>query len=158
MSPSRDPFGFPAKSRSRRGKPIGTEPIIVVAQPGQEVRIVVPDAANVSAGILQPGDSRASPSGSGDSRASPSGSGDSRASPSGSGDSRASPSGSGDAQAQNPFAFLPTERGFSPAPLTVIARSGQEIRIVVPDETGSIPGFTTRPIPADSRASPSGSG
>jgi|ERR1051326_1883354 hypothetical protein len=147
MSSSRDPFGFPAKPRPRSAKAIGGNPIVVVAQPGQEVRIVVPDDGSVGAGIQ----------GRADSRQSPSGSGDSRASPSGSGDSRASPSGSGDAQAQNPFGFLPVQRGFSPTPITVIARSGQEIRIVVPDESGSIPGLTRRPS-GDSRASPSGQG
>lgn len=147
MSPSRDPFGFPAKPRPRRGKPIGADPIVVVAQPGQEVRILVPDEGNVGGGIQGPADSRQSPSGSGDSRASPSGSGD----------SRASPSGSGDAQIQNPFGFIPAQRGFSPTPITVIARSGQEIRIVVPDESGAIPGLTRGPS-GDSRASPSGQG
>ena len=113
MKPSRDPFGFTAKSR-----PQGTDPIVVIAKPGQELRIVVPDDG---------GDGQTS----GD--ASQSGSGD--ASKSGSGD--ASQSGSGDGKVQQPFGFSTLTRGYSPTPLTVIVRSGQEIRIMVP-ESGSV--------------------
>src|SRR5438128_11486389 len=108
MSSSRDPFGFTAKAPAQ-----GTNPIVVIAQPGQEVRIVIPDDRADGAG----------PGGRGDSRASPKGSGDSRASPKGSGDSRASPKGSGDAMAQEPFGLSAIQRGFSPSPITVIAHS-----------------------------------
>jgi hypothetical protein len=145
MSPSRDPFGFSAGPRPR-----SVDPIVIVAQPGQEVRIVVPDDGGVgpwTSGIGGPADSRQSPSGSGDSRASPSGQGD----------SRASPSGSGDAKGRDAFGFTSLPRGYSPTPVTVVARSGQEIRIVVPDASGSIPGLARVPS-GDSRASPSGQG
>jgi len=146
MSPSRDPFGFTAKP-SPQG---GTTPIVVIAQPGQEVRIVVPEDGDGMSGLRGPGDNRVSPSGSGDSRVSPSGKGDDRVSPSGKGDDRA----------QGPFGFTPIRRGFSPTPVTVIARSGQEIRIVVPDDSGSIPGLVgmRRGPSGDSRVSPSGKG
>ncbi len=146
MSPSRDPFGFTPK------KPVpSTRPTIIVAQPGQEVRIVVADSSGAVPGMY--GDSRVSPKGSGDSRVSPKGSGDSRVSPKGSGDSRVSPKGSGDIFSQDPFGFRTYRRGFSPSPITVIAQSGQEIRIVVPDESGQIPS-----VRGDSRVSPKGSG
>src|SRR5215475_2296232 len=133
MSSSRDAFGF--KSKTRPQSPQGTNPLIVVAQPGQEIRVVIADDGSGGGGSQDSGDSgpRGSQSGSGDSgpRGSQSGSGDSgpRGSQSGSGDSgpRGSPSGSGDA-----FGFTPFPRGFSPTPITVVAHSGQEIRIVVP--------------------------
>ena len=144
MSSSRDPFGFAPRKRAQ-----GASPTIVVAQPGQEVRIVVPDESGYIPGM---GDSRVSPRGSGDSRVSPRGSGDSRVSPKGSGDSRVSPKGSGDVISQDPFGFKTYRRGFSPNPITIVAQSGQEIRIVVPDESGAIPGV------GDSRVSPKGSG
>jgi len=144
MSSSRDPFGFVPRKRAQ-----GASPTIVVAQPGQEVRIVVPDESGFIPGV---GDSRVSPRGSGDSRVSPRGSGDSRVSPKGSGDSRVSPKGSGDVISQDPFGFKTYRRGFSPSPITIVAQSGQEIRIVVPDESGAIPGV------GDSRVSPKGSG
>jgi hypothetical protein len=145
MSSSGDPFGFKPRKRAQ-----STRPTIVVAQPGQEVRIVVPDESGFIPGV---GDSRASPRGSGDSRVSPRGSGDSRVSPKGSGDSRVSPKGSGDMISQDPFGFKTYRRGFSPSPITIVAQSGQEIRIVVPDESGAIPG-----VAGDSRVSPRGSG
>jgi hypothetical protein len=110
---------------------------------------VVPDESGFIPGV---GDSRVSPRGSGDSRVSPRGSGDSRVSPKGSGDSRVSPKGSGDVISQDPFGFKTYRRGFSPSPITIVAQSGQEIRIVVPDESGAIPGV------GDSRVSPKGSG
>ena len=127
MNPSRDPFGFKAKG------PPNTDPIIVVAQPGQEFRVIIADDGGVGGVSQYSGDSgrASSPSPSGDSgRAS---------SPSPSGDSgrASSPSGSGDAGAKDVFGFKPSPRGFSPTPITVIAHAGQEIRIVVPDQTGS---------------------
>ena len=149
MNTSRDPFGFGPKPETKATS-ISTS--IIVAQPGQEVRIVVPDRSGAIPGF---GDNRASPSGSGDSRASPSGSGDSRASPSGSGDSRASPSGKGDLFSQDAFGFKTYRRGFSPAPMTIVVQPGQELRVVVADSDGRIlPGA----LPGDSRASPSGKG
>lgn len=131
MSPSRDPFGFSSKTGVQSQQ--GTNPIIVVAQPGQELRVIIADDGSVGSGSQNKGDSgrASSPSPSGDSgRAS---------SPSPSGDSgrASSPSPSGDSGFQDPFGFTPLPRGFSPTPLTVIAHSGQEIRIVVPDQTGS---------------------
>jgi len=138
MNPSRDPFGFTSQTRPQ--SPQGRNPLVVVAQPGQEIRVVIADDGTGGGGSQGSGDSgpRGSSSGSGDSgpRGSSSGSGDSgpRGSSSGSGDSgpRGSSSGGGDA-----FGFQPLPRGFSPAPITVIAHAGQEIRIVVPDGTGS---------------------
>src|SRR6266536_3971590 len=119
MSSSRDPFGcVPRKSAS------STQPITVVAHPGQEVRIVVPDGAGAVPAL-------------GDSRSSPAGSGDSRSSPSGSGDSRSSPSGSGDVISRDPFGFRTYRRGFSPTPITIVAQAGQEIRVVGPDAGGA---------------------
>jgi hypothetical protein len=49
-------------------------------------------------------------------------------------------------------------RGFSPTPITVIASAGQEIRIVVPDDSGSLPGVAgpARRPSGDSHASPKG--
>jgi hypothetical protein len=128
MSPSRDPFGFTANR-----PPKSTDPIIVVAQPGQELRVIIADDGGVGGGFQSSGDSgrASSPSPSGDSgRAS---------SPLPSGDSgrASSPSGSGDAGAKDVFGFKPFPRGFSPTPITVVAHAGQEIRIVVPDQRGS---------------------
>src|SRR6266536_1667279 len=109
MSSSRDPFGcVPRKSAS------STQPITVVAHPGQEVRIVVPDGAGAVPAL-----------------------GDSRSSPAGSGDSRSSPAGSGDVISRDPFGFRTYRRGFSPTPITIVAQAGQEIRIVVPDAGGA---------------------
>jgi hypothetical protein len=155
MSAESDPFGFdqPAPGFSPR-------PMTVVALPGQEVRIVVADGSGAIPGFFLDGaspkgsgDSGASPKGSGDSGASPKGSGDSGASPKGSGDSGASPKGSGDARIQDPFGFVGLPQpGFSPRPITIIAQAGQELRVVVPDLRGGVPG-----IHADT-ASPKGSG
>jgi hypothetical protein len=145
MSAESDPFRFetPAPGYSPR-------PMTVVALPGQEVRIVVADSLGATPGFYL---DSASPKGSGDSGASPKGSGDSGASPKGSGDSGASPKGSGDAGIQNPFGFVaPRQPGYSPRPITIIAQAGQELRVVVPDLAGGVPG-----VYADS-ASPKGSG
>ena len=160
MSSSRDAFGF-----RRQGGPVRSAgATVVVAQPGQEVRIVVPDSRGRLRGFgdsspsgsgdnSPSGSGDSSPSGSGDS--SPSGSGDS--SPSGSGDS--SPSGSGDSSpsgsgdilvSRDAFGFRSYRRGFSPSATTIVARPGQEIRVVVPDGRGRIMGLGD--------ASPSGSG
>ena len=137
MSPSRDPFGFKSKPRPRGQQ--GTNPIIVVAQPGQEFRVIIADDGGVGGRFQNIGDSgrASSPSPSGDSgrASSPSPSGDSgrASSPSPSGDSgrASSPSPSGDA-----FGFQSVPRGFSPTPVKIVAHPGQEIRIVVPDQTG----------------------
>jgi hypothetical protein len=151
MNPSRDPFGFPATSRRPQGQ--GTSPIVVVAQPGQEVRIVVPDDGGMAGTGGGRGDSSASPKPSTDSSASPKPSTDSSASPKPSTDSSASPKPNTDAGSQDPFGFRAFRRGFSPTPVTIVARSGQEIRIVVPDESGSVPGLAQR-FSGDSSASP----
>ena len=143
MTSSRDPFGFRRREAGTRSK----GETLIIAQPGQEVRIVVPDGRGTVRGFgdaSPSGSGDASPSGSGD--ASPSGSGD--ASPSGSGD--ASPSGSGDIISRDAFGFKSYRRGFSPSATTIVARPGQAIRIVVPDERGRITAFGD--------ASPSGSG
>ena len=141
MSPSRDAFGFTSKTRPQ--SPQGTNPLTVVAQPGQEIRVVIADDGSDGGG-QDSGDSGPRGSHSGDSgpRGSKSGSGDSgpRGSKSGSGYSgpRGSKSGSGDSGPRSSpsgdaFGFTPFPRGFSPTPITVVAHSGQEIRIVVPD-------------------------
>ncbi len=39
----------------------------------------------------------------------------------------------------DPFGFETPAPSFSPAPLTIIARPGQEIRILVADEAGNLP-------------------
>jgi len=149
MSPSRDPFGFPSKTDPGRQGPKGSDPIIVVAQPGQELRVVIADDGGGGGvgGVVR---NRADTSGA----ASPSGKGDSSgaASPSGKGDSSgaASPSGKGDSGSKDPFGFQPFQRGFSPTPITVVAHRGQEIRIVVPNATGALQG-----IAADASGAPS---
>jgi len=129
MGPSRDPFGFSTKKRGQ-----SASPLIVVVQPGQEVKIVAA-SDDVESSV---------------------GSGDSRASPKGSGDSRSSPRGSGDVS-QDAFGFRSIRRGFSPSPITLVARSGQEIRIIVSDEAGQT-GVQTHGFSGDSRASPKPSG
>jgi hypothetical protein len=145
MNPSRDPFGFPAKSRvAQSTRPIqgpGTGPIVVVALPGQEVRILVGDGGGGGGGLR------------GDSSVSPGGKGDSSVSPGGKGDSSVSPGGKGDLSSQDAFGFRTFQPGFSPTPVTIIARSGQEIRIVVPDQSGSVPGLIQR-FSGDSSVSP----
>jgi len=135
MSPSRDPFGFSSKSPTVAAK--GTDPIVVVAHPGQEFRVIIADDAGPGGRLSNIADSTggkvSSPSGSGDSG------GGKVSSPSGSGDSGggkvSSPSGSGDSGSANPFGFKPFAQGFSPTPITVVAHAGQEIRIVVPGQT-----------------------
>jgi hypothetical protein len=116
MSPSRDPFGFSPKASPQ--SPQGTNPLVVMAQPGQEIRVVITDDGTIG-GVSQgsPDSNRASPDSN-------------RASPD---SGRASP----DLGAQNPFGFQTFQPGFSPTPVTVIARRGQEIRIIVPDQPGS---------------------
>jgi hypothetical protein len=136
MNSGRDPFGF--KSRKRSVPP--SQPLTVIARPGQEVRIVVPDSQS------------GGPASIGDTRVSPKPSGDTRVSPKPSGDTRVSPKPSGDA-AGNPFAFTRYQPQYSPTPITIVAQSGQEIRIVVPDDSGRIAGF-----PGDTRVSPKPSG
>jgi len=148
MNSSRDPFGFePPTPGPKPG--YSPRPITIIAQPGQEVRIVAADGTGVTAGDF-PDASRSSPLGSTDaSRSSPSGSTDaSRSSPSGSTDaSRSSPSGSPDSRWQNvagaasdPFGFGAgnPKAGYNPRPITVVAQPGQEVRIVVPDGSGAV--------------------
>jgi hypothetical protein len=129
MNPSRDPFGFPAKSRQQQGTgPIlsrNTNQIVVVAQPGQEVRVVVADDGG-------PGAFQVAAS------ASPKPSGDSSSSPKPPGDSSSSPKPGGDSGSPDAFGFRTFRPGFSPTPVTIIARSGQEIRIVIPDQSGAV--------------------
>jgi hypothetical protein len=137
MSPSRDPFGFSSKPSPQ--SPQGTNPLVVVAQPGQEIRVIVTESGGLQADTGLP----SSPSHSPDSGlpSSPSHSPDSGlpSSPSHSPDSGlpSSPSHSPDALAQNPFGFNSPQRAFSPSPITVVASRGQEIRIVVPNQPGS---------------------
>ena len=147
MNSDPDPFGF----RPPRRREPNAQPITIIAQPGQEVRIVVPDTEGNVAGL--PGDSRVSPKASGDSRVSPKASGDSRVSPRASGDSRVSPRASGDASGVDPFEYGGFRPAYSPTPITIVVRSGQEIRIMVPDGEGD----ATR-LMADSRVSPKASG
>ena len=140
MSPSRDPFGFSSKTPTVASR--GTDPIIVVAQPGQEFRVVIADDSG-GGGFQNMGDTgqSSSPKPGGDSgqASSPKPSGDSgqSSSPKPGGDSgqSSSPKSGGDSGAPDPFAFKPFPRGFSPTPITVVAHAGQEIRIVVPGQT-----------------------
>jgi len=113
MSPSRDPFGFSSKPSPQ--SPQGTNPLVVVAQPGQEIRVIVTESGGLQADTGLP----SSPSHSPDSGL------------------PSSPSHSPDALAQNPFGFNSPQRAFSPSPITVVASRGQEIRIVVPNQPGS---------------------
>ena len=142
MSPSRDPFGFSSKT-PRQGQQ-GTDPIIVIAQPGQEFRVIIADDDGGGGGRFQniaDSGQASSPKPSGDSgqASSPKPSGDSgqASSPKPSGDSgqASSPKPSGDSGASDPFGFQPFPRGFSPTPVTVVAHAGQEIRIIVPGQT-----------------------
>ena len=172
MSSGRDPFGFesPKPGYSPR-------PITVIAQPGQEVRIVVPEGTESNAWTQYGDASRSSPPGSPDaSRSSPSGSPDaSRSSPSGSPDaSRSSPSGSPDSAfgyvqaADSPDAFgfgtgTPRPR-YSPRPITIVAQAGQEVRVIAADAGTTVQSFygdASRSSPSGSpdasRSSPSGS-
>jgi len=123
MTSSRDAFGF------ANGKPReASQPANIIAHPGQEIRIVVPDAAGAVPGF---GDSSPSPSRSQD-NSSPSSSKD-NSSPSIKKDERSNPFGGTDA-----FGFHGFRRGFSPSPITIVAQPGQEIRVVVPDGQGRI--------------------
>jgi hypothetical protein len=127
--PGRDPFGFRSSRSSARPSPGGTNPLTVVAEPGQEIRVVVP---------LDPDDVRGAP-------------GDSRASPRPATDSRASPRPRTDAAGSDPFGFgaVVQQPSYSPRPVTIVARPGQEIHVVVPEGGVAMSG-----PPADSRASP----
>jgi len=142
MNSGSDPFGFdvPRPQSSPR-------PITVVAEPGQEVRIVVADATGAVPGIYT--DTRGSPRPSPDTRGSPRPSPDTRGSPRPSPDTRGSPRPSPDSLAVQAFGFASRPQTYSPRPLTIVAQAGQEVRIVVPDETGAVPG-----IYADTRGSP----
>ena len=138
--PARDPFGF---SKSSPAPSYSPKPHTLIAQPGQEIRIKVADSAGHVSGT-PPGDTRSSPSGVGDTRSSPSGVGDTRSSPSGVGDTRSSPSGVGDTRSspsgvgdtggRDAFGFVDPKRVYPERPMTVIARPGQEIRIIVQDD------------------------
>lgn len=137
--PAQDPFGFPSSPQPT----YSPKPHTLIAQPGQEIRIKVSDRSGNVPGALPgdtrvspsgAGDTRVSPSGSGDTRASPSGLGDTRVSPSGYGDTRVSPSGAGDTEPGDAFGFVDPKRVYPEKPMTVIARPGQEIRIIVQDD------------------------
>jgi hypothetical protein len=111
---------------------------VVIAEPGQEIRVVVPSST---------GDF---PGGPGDSRISPSRPTDSRVSPSRPADSRVSPSGRRDMKGSDPLGFgKGPDPAYSPRPVTIVAQPGQEIRVIVPDGTGESGGY-----PGDSRVSP----
>jgi hypothetical protein len=146
MNASRDPFGF----EPRRPSVAGSNPLIVVVQPGQELRIVVPDETSAAPGFagLTVGSE-----GSGDSRVSSKGDLGSRVS--GKGDLGSRVSGKGDGGGGDPFAFPSPQRGFSTSPLTIIARPGQEIRVIIsrvqPGGGEIPPGFSG--FSGDSRAS-----
>src|SRR5262245_59955675 len=107
MIPPNDPFGF--TTRTSRRSPA---PAVIVARPGQEMRIIVPDAS----GHLPPfatcySSGNPSPRNSGDSSGNPSprNSGDSSGNPRprNSGDSSGNPSprNSGDEGSRDPFGF-----------------------------------------------------
>jgi hypothetical protein len=90
------------------------------------------------------------PGGMSDSRVSPSRPTDSRVSPSRPADSRVSPSGRRDVRGGDPLGFgRGPEPAYSPRPVTILAQPGQEIRVIVPDDTGESTGY-----PGDSRVSP----
>lgn len=156
MSSSRDPFGFSSRTPPGPQSQQGANPIILVAQPGQELRIVIADDGNVGGavgGVQNRGDTSgaASPSAKGDTSGA--------ASPSGKGDSSgaASPSGKGDTGTKDPFGFQRFQRGFSPSPITIVAHSGQEVRIVVPNKTASFQGLTAD-VSGSASPSPKGDG
>jgi hypothetical protein len=108
-----------------------------MAQPGQEIRVVITDDGTIGGGSQDSQDvsGKISPDVSG--KISPDVSG--KISPDVSG--KISPDVSGkispDTAAQNPFGFPQFQPGFSPTPITVVARRGQEIRIIVPNQSGS---------------------
>jgi hypothetical protein len=111
---------------------------VVIAEPGQEIRVVVPsNAGDFSSGY-------------GDSRVSPSRPTDSRVSPSRPADSRVSPGRRRDVKGSDPLGFgRDPEPAYSPRPVTIVAQPGQEIRVIVPEGTDAIGGY-----PGDSRVSP----
>jgi hypothetical protein len=126
--PGRDPFGFRSSRSSARPSASQTTPLTVIAEPGQEIRVVVPVGPDNVAGY--PADSRASPRPPADSRASP-----------------RPPS---DRAGSDPFRVEPTDQpSYSPRPVTIVARPGQEIHVVVPDRAKATAGLY-----ADSRSSP----
>jgi hypothetical protein len=140
MNSGRDPFGFEPSAGG-----YSPRPLTVIAEPGQEVRIVVPDRTGALPGFSADSGSD-SPSGDPDSGSdSPSGDPDSGSdSPSADPDSGSdSPSGDPDLEASAAFGFEPAAAGFSPRPMTIVAQPGQELRIVVPDARGRIAGYRT---------------
>jgi hypothetical protein len=129
MSPSRDPFGFSSKTPTPSSQ--GTNPIVVMAQPGQEFRVIIADDGGYGgAGFENSGDSgqASSPKPSHDSGQA------SSPKPSHDSGQASSPKPSHDSGSADPFGFQSFPRGYSPTPVTVIARPGQEIRIVVPGQ------------------------
>jgi len=148
-----DPFGFTTPSPSPAYSP---KPHTLIAQPGQEIRIKVSDRSGQVSGGL-PGDTRATRSGSGDTRATRGGYGDTRATRGGYGDTRATRGGYGDTRATrggygdtratrggygdtepgDAFGFVDPKQVYPDRPMTVIARPGQEIRIIVQDDEAS---------------------
>jgi hypothetical protein len=127
-----DPFGGgqpdPVPAYSPR-------PLTVIAFPGQEVRIAVAGGPGQPAGLLDPDNSAASPSGSPD-------------------NSAASPSGSKDAfDGGGPPASPPP--AYSPRPMLIVAQPGQEVRILAAGDGATLPAFGMDPD--NSAASPSGS-
>lgn len=175
MSSSFDPFGGPGSVPQNRGNSTSTQ--YVMAQPGQEIRIVVPDDSGYVAayGDSSPspagsGDSSPSPEGSGDSSPSPAGSGDSSPSPEGSGDSSPSPEGSGDSSpspagsgdAFDPFASGVRRPIYGGSVLTIVAQRGQNVVVQVPGYDGRVMAIgDSSPSPegsGDSSPSPEGSG
>jgi hypothetical protein len=131
---------------------------VVVAEPGQEIRVVVPNTPGNGAGPIF--DSRVSPRPPTDSRVSPRPPTDSRVSPRPPTDSRVGPNGVRDLKARDPLGFgMLHEPAYSPRPVTIVAQPGQEIHLIIRDHTDA-PGLlvtdsrvSPRP-PVDSRVSP----
>jgi len=103
MSPSRDAFGFTSKTRPQ--SPEGTNPLVVLAQPGQEIRVVIADDGGLG------GVSQGSPDKSGNPSPDKSG----NPSPDKSGNPSPDKSGnpSPDNGFQNPFGFKPLQLPWS---------------------------------------------